>query len=284
VPATATATAVPATATPAAVPLRFDAGIAYFRVLEQCGFGPRPTGSINNELLGDYLVATVRGYGWSIDVQEFTFQDVPGRNIIASKGEGPVIVLGAHYDTRPFADYDPPETQRQHILGANDGGSGVAVLLELARVLDMERVPREVRLVFFDAEDRGNLDGWPFSVGAQAYAEALDVAPEYVIVVDMVGDENQALYWEGNSDPGLNSRVWALAGKLGYGEWFVPEQRWEITDDHLPFIQRGWPAIDMIDFDYPYWHTTQDTADKVSAESLGRIGHVLEVFLEESLE
>jgi Zn-dependent M28 family amino/carboxypeptidase len=203
---------------------------------------------------------------------------------VATRGEGATILLGAHYDTRPFADYDPPETQRQYILGANDGGSGVAVLLELARVLDVDRVPREVRLVFFDAEDRGNLDGWPFSVGAEEYASALDVAPEAVIVVDMVGDKSQALYWEGNSDPALSARIWALAAELGYAEWFVPEQRWQITDDHLPFVQRGWPAIDIIDFEYPYWHTTQDTADKVSAESLGRIGHVLEVFLEENLE
>jgi Zn-dependent M28 family amino/carboxypeptidase len=258
--------------------------MAYLRVLEQCGFGPRPTGSINNHLLGEYLIATVQGYGWSTEVQEFEYRGVPGRNIVAHKGEGRVILLGAHYDTRPYADYDPPETQQQHILGANDGGSGVAVLLELARVLDMDRVPYQVRLVFFDAEDRGNLDGWPFSVGAEAYAGALDVTPVYVIVVDMVGDANQAFYWEGNSDPGLNAQIWELAGELGYGQWFVPEQRWQIVDDHLPFVQRGWRAIDVIDFEYPYWHTTQDTADKVSAESLGRIGQVLEVFLEESIE
>jgi glutaminyl-peptide cyclotransferase len=283
-PPTATPTSMPPTATPTPMPLRFDAEMAYLRVLEQCGFGPRPTGSINNRLLGEYLVATVREYGWATEVQEFTFQEVPGRNIVAQKGEGPVILLAAHYDTRPYADYDPPETQQQHILGANDGGSGVAVLLELARVLDVERVPYQVRLVFFDAEDRGNLDGWPFSVGAQEYARALEVAPEYVIVVDMVGDENQLFYWEGQSDPGLNVRIWELAGELGYARWFVPEQRWQITDDHVPFVQRGWPAIDIIDFEYPYWHTTQDTADKVSAESLGRIGHVLEVFLEERLE
>jgi Zn-dependent M28 family amino/carboxypeptidase len=273
-----------AAATPTPAPLRFDAQNAYVYVLEQCGFGPRPTGSTNNHLLGDYLLAEVQEHGWRTEVQEFTYRGVRGRNISAIKGDGPVILLGAHYDTRPYADYDPPETQQQYILGANDGGSGVAVLLELARVLDMELVPYQVRLVFFDAEDRGNLDGWPFSVGAQEYAAALEVTPEYVIVVDMVGDDDQALYWEGNSDPGLNARIWELAGELGYQEWFVPEQRWQITDDHLPFVQKGLRAIDIIDFDYPYWHTTQDTADKVSAESLGRIGHVLEVFLEESLE
>lgn len=272
------------TPTPTPAPLRFDPDLAYQQVLVQCGFGPRPTGSINNRLLGEYLLSTLQGYGWTTKVQDFTYRGVPGRNIEARQGRGPLVLFGAHYDTRPYADYDPPETQNQYILGANDGGSGVAVLLELARVLDVDRIPYEVRLVFFDAEDRGNLDGWPFSVGAEEYAAALDVAPEYVIIVDMVGDEDQGLYWEGNSDPELYARIWELAGELGYARWFVPEQRWQIVDDHLPFVQRGWRAIDIIDFEYPYWHTTQDTADKVSAESLGRIGHVLEVFLEERLE
>lgn len=277
-----TTTPTPVPPTPA--PLRFDHELAYQQILMQCGFGPRPTGSINNYLLGEYLLSTLRGYGWATEVQDFTYREVRGRNIEARQGQGPVIILGAHYDTRPYADYDPLETQSQHILGANDGGSGVAVLLELARVLDVERVPYEVRLVFFDAEDRGNLDGWPFSVGAEEYAALLDVTPEVVIVVDMVGDQNQGLYWEGYSDPELYAWIWELARELGYAQWFVPEQRWQIIDDHLPFVQRGWRAIDIIDFEYPYWHTTQDTADKVSAESLGRIGHVLEVFLEESLE
>ena len=262
-------------------PLTFDSDMAYLRVLEQCGFGPRPPGTVNNQLLGDYLVATVKEFGWATQVQAFTYQSVRGRNIIARKGQGPLVLLGAHYDTRPYADYDPPETREQYILGANDGASGVAVLLELARVLDIDRVPYEVRLVFFDAEDSGNLNGWPFSVGAREYAQSLDVKPEFVIVVDMVGDENQTLYWEGNSDPALNAEIWALAADLGYGQSFIPRVNWSIIDDHLPFIQRGWTAIDIIDFDYPYWHTTQDTADKVSAESLGRVGRVLEVFLEE---
>jgi hypothetical protein len=250
-------------------------------VLEQCGYGPRPSGSTNLLLLGDYILEVLAGYGWSTEVHEFVYRDVPLRNLVASKGSGPLVILGAHYDTRPYADYDPPETREQHILGANDGGSGVAVLLELARVLDMERVPYEVRLIFFDAEDRGNLDGWPFSVGAEQYAEELDTDPEFVIVVDMVGDQEQRFYWEGYSDPELNQELWSLAADLGYEEQFIPQVQWEIIDDHLPFVNKGWVAVDVIDFDYPHWHTTQDTADKVSAESLGRIGTVLEVFLEQ---
>lgn len=282
---TSTATPTPtSTATPTPVPLSFDGDQAYLRVLEQCDFGARPTGSDSNRLVGDYVIAMVKELGWSASVQEFTYRGVPGRNIVARKGRGPLVILGAHYDTRPFADRDPPETQDQHIVGANDGGSGVAVLLELARVLDMDRVPYEVRLLFFDAEDRGRLDGWPYAVGAEEYAKAIDRAPKYVIVVDMVGDDDQAFYWDGNSDPELNAQIWDLAARLGYDQVFIPEVRWNMIDDHLPFVQRGWKAIDIIDFEYPYWHTTQDTVDKVSAESLGRIGHVLEVFLETATE
>jgi hypothetical protein len=144
----------------------------------------------------------------------------------------------------------------------------------------MDRVPYRVRLVFFDAEDRGRLDEWPFSVGAERYAAELEEKPEFVIVVDMVGDADQRLFWEGHSSPELNQEIWQLAAELGYGAYFVPQVQWQIVDDHLPFIDRGWTAVDLIDFEYPYWHTTQDTADKVSAESLDRIGTVLEVFLE----
>lgn len=274
-----TATPFPAP-TPTPMPVRFDGAQAYQRVLEQCGFGPRPPGSPNLALLGDYILDVVEGHGWSTEVQEFVYREVPLRNLAASKGSGPLVILGAHYDTRPFADYDPPETREQYILGANDGASGVAVLLELARVLDTDQIPYELRLVFFDAEDSGHLDGWPFSVGARQYAETLEETPEYVIIVDMVADADQRFYWEGNSDPGLNQELWQLAAELGYEAHFIPQVRWQIIDDHLPFIERGWTAVDVIDFEYPYWHTTQDTADKVSAESLARIGTVLEVFLE----
>ena len=269
------------TRTPTPAPLTFDPEVAYQRVLEQCGFGPRPPGSINNRQLGDYLLSTVQSFGWQTLVHEFVYQDVPCRNITAQKGTGPLVILGAHYDTRPYADYDPPQTRDQYILGANDGGSGVAVLLELARVLNMDVVPYEVWLVFFDAEDSGRLDGWPFSVGAREYVQTLQVEPALVIVVDMVGDQEQTLYWEGNSHPQLRELVWTVADELGYGQFFIPQVQWHIIDDHLPFVEKGWKAIDIIDFDYPYWHTTQDTADRVSAESLGRVGRVLEVCIEQ---
>jgi Zn-dependent M28 family amino/carboxypeptidase len=104
--------------------------------------------------------------------------------------------------------------------------------------------------------------------------------PEYVIIVDMVGDTDQQLYYEANSDPILRSHLWSIAAELGYGEYFVPEERHSMLDDHTPFVELGIPAVDIIDFDYPYWHTTEDTLDKIGAASLERVGRTLEVFLE----
>jgi Zn-dependent M28 family amino/carboxypeptidase len=111
-------------------------------------------------------------------------------------------------------------------------------------------------------------------------ADNLSVDPAAMILVDMVGDADQQLYLEGNSDPVLQAKLWATAASLGYGQQFLPVVRYTMIDDHVPFRNRGIPAADMIDFDYPYWHTTADTADKVSALSLERVGRTLEAYLE----
>jgi glutaminyl-peptide cyclotransferase len=268
--------------------LAFDGNSAYNFVLKQCALGLRPTGSEAGWATGDYIISELKRLGWQVIVHEFTFQEVKGRNIIAKQGAGPVAMLGAHYDTRPYADHNPEGQRNQGILGANDGGSGVAVLLELARILQVEKTGHEIWLAFFDAEDRGGLDNWPFSVGARLLAQdiagsnlpQLTQKPEFVIVVDMVGDAEQQLYYEAASNPALNERIWALAQSLGYESVFSPTVRHNIIDDHRPFIEIGIPAIDIIDFDYPYWHTTGDTADKVAPASLERVGKVLELFLE----
>jgi len=276
--------------------LAFDGDSAYNFVLEQCALGPRPTGSEAGWATGDYLIAQLEDMGWEVVVHEFTYRDATGRNIIGKRGlgpstelrAGPVAMLGAHYDTRPYADHNPEGEREQWILGANDGGSGVAVLLELARVLEVEETGHEIWLAFFDAEDRGRLDGWPFSVGASALAydlagsnlPDLTPLPDFVIVVDMVGDADQQLFYEGFSDPGLNERLWSLAHSLGYESAFLPTIKHHMIDDHRPFLDIGIPAVDIIDFDYPHWHTTKDTADKVAPASLERVGRVLELFLE----
>ncbi len=255
----------------------FDGGRAYRYALDQCEIGPRPPGSESNWATGDYILSRLAELGWDTETQEFEFRGVRLRNVIGKRGEGPVVIVGAHYDTRPVADRDP-EHADEPILGGNDGASGVAVLLELAGVLAQYELQNEVWLVFFDGEDSGNLEGWPFCVGSAYMAANLAAEPAWVIVVDMVGHEQQQLYYEGNSDPALREKLWGIAAELGYEE-FVPEVRYSIVDDHLPFINAGIPAVDIIDLYYPYWHTVQDTCDKVSAESLERVGRVLEQFL-----
>ncbi|MFL7795247.1 MAG: M28 family peptidase, partial [Anaerolineae bacterium] len=206
------------------------------------------------------------------------YRDTPVRNIVGRLGQGPVIIIGAHYDTRRSADMEDASVP---VMGANDGASGVAVLLELARTLDRNKLENEIWLTFFDAEDNGRLDDWEWCVGSRYMAQNLAITPESVVVVDMIGDADQNIYYERNSDSVLQVRLWDIAAALGYSDTFIDEYGYAIYDDHRPFIDRGIPAVDIIDFDYPYWHTTQDTPDKVSAESLERVGRVLEVWLEE---
>jgi Zn-dependent M28 family amino/carboxypeptidase len=259
-------------------------------VLAQTEIGPRPTGSDAGWATGDYISAELNKAGWSTESQEFIFKGVRGRNLIGRKIVGleaqlskEVIIVGTHYDTRPAADFDPDPTRRNSwIDGANDGASGVAVLLELARVLDTDQLDREVWLIFFDAEDRGRLGGWPFSVGARHLAEQLNVHPQSVVIVDMVGDADQNIYFERNSTKALNREIWATAAELGYADFFIPQVRHFVIDDHIPFLERAIPAVDIIDFNYPYWHTVEDTLDKVVPESLERVGRTLEVWLEKN--
>ncbi len=292
-----TPTADPGAPTPA--PQMFDGKHAYDEYLmSQINFGIRPAGSVALRATGDYIVAELQKRGWQVETQEFEYRNVPIRNIIGKFGTGPLLILGAHYDTRPRADQDK-QNPSAPILGANDGASGVAVLLELARSLDKHKLKNEIWLAFFDAEDNGGLSAcdlrvtqmskptslcdtnkWNWSVGAEYVAENLPTKPAAVIVVDMIGDANQNIYYEHNSDKELQERLWKVADELGYRQWFIPEFKWSMTDDHTPFLQRGIRAIDMIDFDYPPWHTLGDTADKVSADSLERVGRVLEVWLE----
>ena len=142
----------------------FNGQLAYGQALAQCAFGPRPTGSEARRKTGDYIASQLESLGWQVETEGFDYRGLSVSNIIGKRGEGPVIILGAHYDTRPLADRDP-RAPDQPILGGNDGASGVAVPLELARVLPTYHLRNEIWLAFFDAEDRGHIDGWPFSVG-----------------------------------------------------------------------------------------------------------------------
>jgi Zn-dependent M28 family amino/carboxypeptidase len=204
-------------------------------------------------------------------------------NIIAKAGEGPVIVVGAGYDTRRQADQDPdPALREEPVPGANGSASGVAVLLELARTLNKSQLSNQVWLLFMDAEDNGGLDGWDPLAGAHFFADHLSTSPQAVIILDMIGYKNQQIYQERNSTPALQDEIFAIAAKLGYDAFFIPQYRWQVQDAHTAFLAHGWPATDIIDFDYPYWHTSHDTADEVSPDALGRVGRVLQAFLQKT--
>ena len=169
--------------------------------------------------------------------------------------------------TRFFADQDPDINNHQKpVPGANDGASGVAVLLELARVLP-QNINKEIWLVFFDAEDQGNINGWDWILGSRYFASHLEEkVPNAVIVIDMIGDSDLNIYFETNSDPDLSKSIWESAAIAGYQKQFIPQPKYSILDDHIPFIEKGIIAVDIIDFDYPYYHTISDTSDKVSPE------------------
>lgn len=261
-------------------PESFDGERALQDVAAQTQFGPRIPGSEAHAEAVDWMVTSLREAGWQVQVQEGERLGHPIRNVVARwRDLPPDVILGAHYDSRLAADQDTdPGRKSQPVMGANDGASGVAVLLELARVLPAD-VAETTWLVFFDAEDQGNLPGWDWILGSRLFAESLEVMPAAVVIVDMVGDADLSLPREGNSDGGLADEIWGMAVELGYGEIFPDEVRYRMLDDHIPFIERGIPAVDIIDFDYPYWHTSEDTLDKVSAESLQAVGETLLAWL-----
>lgn len=261
-------------------PLQFDGERALRHIASQLDFGPRTPGSEGHAEAVIWMVNELQTSDWDVSIQEIPSEQYTVQNIVAKKGQGePWFILGAHYDTRFFADNDPdPEMHSQPVPGANDGASGVAVLLELARVLP-DDLPGEVWLVFFDAEDNGRIPGWNWIMGSQAFARTLDNHPDAVVIVDMIGDADQNIYWEKNSDQELMQEIWGVAEALGYESNFIPSVKYSMMDDHTPFLQAGIPAVDIIDFDYPYWHTVDDTLDKVSAESLQAVGDVVMTWL-----
>ena len=269
---------------PEPAPAKFDGARAYDLVLHQTELGARTPGSVAHAQTRAWMRSELEAAGWQVRTQNFEALGHRGYNIIASHGEtAPKIILGAHYDNRFYADRDPDADKRnQALIGANDGASGVAILLELARVLPARQpADSSVWLVFFDLEDNGHIPGWDWILGSRAFVENYAyLDPEAVVILDMVGDANLNLYFEQNSDPALRAEIWESAAALGYAENFIAEEKFTLLDDHTPFLEAGLPAVDIIDFDYPYWHTAADTADKVSAESLQKVGETLLHWLE----
>jgi Iap family predicted aminopeptidase len=261
-----------------------------FQYLEkQCEFGARVPGTAAHLKCRDYLVATLRNYTNLVTLQPFqttmpTYQKpVTCYNIIANfyPNQTRRVLLCAHWDTRPWADRDPdPANHRQPVLGANDGASGVAVLLEIARIISIVPPNFGVDIVLFDAEDFGTYgqnDTW--ALGSKQFAKNVvkNYHPEFGILLDLIGDANQEIYIEQNSYQYARSivdKIWNIAQRLRIPE-FIPEVKYEVYDDHLSLLEIGIPCIDIIDFDYQHWHTISDTPDKCSPESLDNVGRVL---------
>jgi glutaminyl-peptide cyclotransferase len=256
----------------------FDGHRAYQDVIEQVSFGPRTPGSSAHAQAVAYIQQELDKAGWKVLVQDAVWQGFSVKNIVASHSDGdPSIIIGAHYDCRLQADQDHGPALEESVPGANDSASGVAVLLELARTLPIDTLP--VWLVFFDAEDNGGLENRQWIMGSRAFVASLKNKPQSAIIVDMVGDADLNLYLERNSDPSLASGIWAQAGALGFGKYFNSAPKYSMLDDHTPFLEAGIPAVLIIDFDYPYWHTISDTVEKTSAQSLQAVGETLRVWI-----
>jgi glutaminyl-peptide cyclotransferase len=268
----------------------FNADSAMSYVRQQVEFGPRVPGTAGWQKTGDWIVAKLRGAGATVVEQKWNHTlskggTIPQRNIIGRfKPEAKDRILYvAHWDTRPNASSDPnPENQTKPIPGANDGGSGVALLLAVADAL--KKLPPQfgVDLLFVDGEDYGTFGpDVDVLIGATYFASHLpspDYKPMFGVVWDMIGDADlnipQEMYSAQNA-PEVVQRVWAKAKDLGYDKYFLPDMRsYTITDDHYPLLKAGLRVIDVIDIDYDAHHTMSDTVDRVSAKSLKIVGDV----------
>jgi glutaminyl-peptide cyclotransferase len=259
----------------------FNGERAYLDVVAQMEFGPRTPGSAAHDQTIDYISQQLTNAGWLVQQQEILFKGKQIKNILATRGnqqseeKAEWVIIGAHYDSRLQADRDTEKMKRSEpVPGANDGASGVAVLLELARVLpgDMDV---NVWLVFFDAEDNANISTWEGILGSRAFVNSLIELPDAVVILDMIGDADLNIFIEKHSDITLVSSIWGTAASLGYTNIFIPFPKHGIIDDHTPFLNEGIPAVDIIDFDYAFWHSTQDTIDKITSDSLQIVGEVV---------
>jgi acetylornithine deacetylase/succinyl-diaminopimelate desuccinylase-like protein len=278
--------------TPSFVAEPFSGERAYQYAAKQLEFGERFSGSATNIRMGDWLVEELRLLGWDVVIQRFAGPErVTARNIIAIRSAGttptPPALLMTHYDTRLYADRDPNSANHiQPAPGANAGASGTALLLELARTLDVAATEHTVCLVFFDGEENGGIEGWEDGLGSAQFLQQLEAdiprcaAPRFALYVDLVGGENQRLYVETTGKRELSSAIWQVAAELGHAATFIDERTWTAVDAHSRFQAINVPAITIADYAYPYRDTLTDTLEQLNAESLGRVGATLKSWLE----
>lgn len=284
----------------------FDADSAYAYIAKQVDFGPRVPNSQAHKACADYLAAELKRFGAKVYEQDMILTaydntNLQTRNIIGAfnPDSSKRILLFAHWDSRPYSDHDPnPANHRKPIDGADDGGSGVGALLEIARQIGQKDPGVGIDIIFFDAEDYGTpefvdtykADTW--CLGSQFWAKNPHVPnykADYGILLDMVGTKNAAFFKEQTSmryAARIVEMVWNTARDLGYGKYFINSAGGPITDDHEYVIKgRNIPCIDIINLDPDsntgfgsYWHTQEDTMDNINRETLKAVGQtVLEV-------
>ncbi len=256
----------------------FDGARAYKHVEQLVAIGPHSAGSEGIRRAQAYIIGQLKSFGCPVEEEDFhapstPVGDVAMKNILVKiPGASPNIILfGSHYDTKRIANF----------VGADDAGSSSGVLLELARVLCARKNAATIWLAFFDGEEAFNMN-WADpdnTYGSRELAASLALSGtlprvKAMILVDMVGPTSPVYKRESNSTPWLTEVLWSTAARLGYGKVFINELE-PIEDDHLSFLKRDIPSADIIDLDVPYWHTPQDTLDKVDPRTLAITGHVL---------
>jgi glutaminyl-peptide cyclotransferase len=280
----------------------FDANAAMAYTKAQLAFGPRVPGTPAHVKAGDWIVSMMKQRADTVIEQRFTHRtldgkELPLRNVLARFKPAATqrVLYVTHWDTRPTADEDPVLGNRNTpIPGANDGAAGVGLFIALGDALKKTPPNVGVDLLFVDGEDYGRSFDPPYAdvlLGSQYFASHLpspDYRPIYGVLWDMIADKDLNIYQEARSvtsAPEVVSRVWQKAADLGYSKYFIAQGGQEVTDDHVPLLEKGLRVIDVIDIDYgppapgggaspSYHHTLQDTIDKISVKSFQVVGDV----------
>jgi hypothetical protein len=278
----------------------FSKDSAFVYLKNQCNYGPRVPNTEAHRQCAAYLANELKRFGAKVIEQDATLEAYNGtllhaKNIIGQfyPEKDKRVILFAHWDSRPYSDHDPdPANHRKPVMGANDGASGVAVLLEIARLLQMEEPAIGVDIVFFDAEDYGEpsfeisnkQNTW--CLGAQYWGRNPHyiIKPQYGILLDMVGGRDPQFYQDVTSvrmASGVLDKVWSTAKRLGYGDYFHTQVGGSIIDDHVYVnILTGIPTIDILDFSpergFPdTWHTVNDVPENIDIHTLGMVGNLV---------
>lgn len=289
-------------ATPMAV--SFDADSAYSYVKKQVDFGPRVPNTASHKACGDWLVSELERHGATVTVQNAELKAFDGtmlkaRNIFAQynpQADNRILLL-AHWDCRPWADQDAdPAKHKEPVDGANDGASGVGVILEIARQLKAEAPKNGIDILFVDAEDwgtEGDEDSW--ALGTRYFVEhppVKDYFPASAILLDMVGGKGATFcreYFSEQAAPRVAQSIWGIAASRGYGDIFLNQLGGAVTDDHVQLIKHGIPAIDIIEYHpqddigfNPHWHTSTDNMENIDRETLKAVGETVMEYIREN--